>query len=98
LLPPQSNRGTRGSRRPSGVGIERRGPSGQRTDPFRASTSSSSRENDEMTEPKGAATTSRREFLTTTTAAAAGTAALLGAVTPVHAAGSDTIKIGLIGC
>ena len=50
-----------------------------------------------MTEPKGNATSSRREFLTTT-AAAAGTAALLGAVTPVHAAGSDTIKIGLIGC
>jgi predicted dehydrogenase len=50
-----------------------------------------------MTEPKGNASTSRREFLTNS-ATVAGTAALLGAVTPVHAAGSDKIKIGLIGC
>ncbi len=50
-----------------------------------------------MTEPKANASTSRRDFLTTT-AATAGTAALLSAVTPVHAAGSDKIKIGLIGC
>ena len=38
--------------------------------------------------------TSRRTFLTTS---AAGAAALLAAP-PVHAAGADTIKVGLIGC
>ena len=50
-----------------------------------------------MTEPKGSASTTRRDFLATT-AAVTGTAALLGAVTPVYAGGSDKIKIGLIGC
>ena len=49
-----------------------------------------------MTEPKPLAAPSRRDFLATT--AAAGTAALLAAAPTVHAAGSDTIKIGLIGC
>ena len=39
----------------------------------------------------------RRDFLKAT-AASAGTAALLGAVPSVHAAGSDVIKVGLIGC
>lgn len=39
----------------------------------------------------------RRDFLKTT-AASAGSAALLGAVPSVHAAGSDVIKVGLIGC
>lgn len=46
-----------------------------------------------MTEPKGS---SRREFLKTS--AAAGAIASLGVVPTVHAAGSDTIKVGLIGC
>lgn len=40
-----------------------------------------------------ASTTSRRDFLKTTTALAA-----LGAVPSVHAAGSDILKIGLVGC
>ncbi|MBY0525862.1 MAG: Gfo/Idh/MocA family oxidoreductase [Gemmataceae bacterium] len=40
---------------------------------------------------------SRRAFLKTT-AVAAGTALATGAVSHVHAAGSDTIKVGLIGC
>ena len=42
----------------------------------------------------------RREFLKTSTVAAAGTAlaANLGMLANVHAAGSDTIKVGLIGC
>lgn len=39
----------------------------------------------------------RRDFLKTT-AGAAGTAAFLGALPSVHAAGSDLIKVGLIGC
>ena len=40
--------------------------------------------------------TTRRDFLKTTAVAAAGSAlALAGGV---HAAGSDTIKVGLIGC
>src|SRR5258708_11833574 len=50
-----------------------------------------------MTDPKGSAPSSRREFLSTT-AAAAGATALLGVVPSVHAAGNDTIKIGVIGC
>ncbi len=49
-----------------------------------------------MTEPKG--TPSRREFLATTTAAVAGASALLANAPNAHAAGSDRIKIGLIGC
>src|SRR5262245_13471749 len=42
---------------------------------------------------------SRREFLKTSTAAVAA-GALTGLVLPshVHAAGSDTLKIGLVGC
>jgi myo-inositol 2-dehydrogenase/D-chiro-inositol 1-dehydrogenase len=50
-----------------------------------------------MTDPKGSAPSSRREFLSTT-AVAAGATALLGVVPSVHAAGSDSIKIGVIGC
>ncbi len=50
-----------------------------------------------MTEPKANAGANRRDFLRTTAAAAAG-AASLGALTSVHAAGSDEIKVGLIGC
>src|SRR5437764_953757 len=40
-----------------------------------------------------AATLSRRDFLTTSAAAAT-----LAAVPPVHAAGSDVLRVGLIGC
>src|SRR5271156_5532230 len=49
-----------------------------------------------MTEPKPlkASPASRRDFLKTSTAATIG----LGVMTNVHAAGSDTIKVGLIGC
>jgi myo-inositol 2-dehydrogenase / D-chiro-inositol 1-dehydrogenase len=49
-----------------------------------------------MTEPtpSKAPSASRREFLKTSTAATIG----LGMLTNVHAAGSDTIKVGLIGC
>jgi predicted dehydrogenase len=42
--------------------------------------------------------TSRRAFLKTSAAAAAGAAAYLSTVPAVHAAGSDTIRVGLIGC
>ena len=54
-----------------------------------------------MTEPTptNAPAASRRDFLKTSTVAAAGAAATsLGALSNVHAAGSDTIKVGLIGC
>src|SRR3954471_8537665 len=37
---------------------------------------------------------SRREFLQ----AASGTAAVLGTLPAVHAAGSDTLRVGLVGC
>jgi len=49
-----------------------------------------------MTEPTSSktASASRRDFLKTTTAATVG----LGMMTNAHAAGSDTLKIGLIGC
>src|SRR5437660_10196190 len=40
----------------------------------------------------------RRDFLKTTAAAGTALAANLGMVSGVHAAGSDTIKVGLIGC
>lgn len=41
----------------------------------------------------------RRDFLTSSTAGLAGAAALLPTVVPsVHAAGSDVLKVGLIGC
>lgn len=49
-----------------------------------------------MTESRPSAS-SRREFLTTTTAAVAASS-LLSAVPNAYAAGSDTIKVGLIGC
>ena len=47
--------------------------------------------------------TPRREFLTTTTKAVAATTLLSGLThsinsSPVHAAGSDSINIALIGC
>ena len=49
-----------------------------------------------MTEPSPtkASSASRRDFLKSSTAAAAG----LGLLTNAHAAGSDTIKVGLVGC
>src|SRR3954454_3543745 len=51
-----------------------------------------------MTEPtpSKADAASRRDFLKATTAAAA--VAGLGTLSNAHAAGSDTIKVGLIGC
>lgn len=43
--------------------------------------------------------TSRREFLKSSSAVAVGGAvATLAAVTPVHAGGSDMLKVGLVGC
>jgi myo-inositol 2-dehydrogenase / D-chiro-inositol 1-dehydrogenase len=60
------------------------------------------RENADMTDPKPsqAAPASRRDFLKASTVAAAGGSALtgLGLSSNAHAAGSDTIKVGLIGC
>jgi len=49
-----------------------------------------------MTEPtsSSASSASRRDFLKTSTAATVG----LGMLSNAHAAGSDTIKVGLIGC
>src|SRR5271166_3292886 len=49
-----------------------------------------------MTEPKPVKvpSASRRDFLKTSTAATIG----LGMLSSAHAAGSDTIKVGLIGC
>lgn len=47
-----------------------------------------------MTNP---ARPSRRKFLSTSAAAAAAGGVLLSTATPVHAAGSDTLKIGLVG-
>ena len=53
-----------------------------------------------MTDPIGKPNASRREFLSTAATVAAGAAALnLGAITgSAHAAGSDVIKVGLVGC
>src|SRR5262245_32916127 len=42
--------------------------------------------------------TSRREFLKTTAVAGTALAANLSLLSNVHAAGSDTIKVGVIGC
>ncbi|MDX2036068.1 MAG: Gfo/Idh/MocA family oxidoreductase [Isosphaeraceae bacterium] len=50
-----------------------------------------------MTEPHGTSAPSRREFLTTASTLT-GAAAALASVSSVHAAGSDVIKVGLIGC
>ena len=51
-----------------------------------------------MTEPTptNSPAASRRDFLKTSTIAAAATS--LGTFANVHAAGSDTIKVGLVGC
>jgi len=52
------------------------------------------------TKPSQAAPASRRDFLKASTVAAAGGSALtgLGLSSNAHAAGGDTIKVGLIGC
>lgn len=42
--------------------------------------------------------TTRREFLKTTAVAGTALAVNLGGLANVHAAGSDAIKIGLVGC
>src|SRR5436305_14691741 len=52
-----------------------------------------------MTSERQANSTSRRDFLKATTLAAGGAlVANLGLLSNVHAAGSDTIKVGVIGC
>ncbi|MCA9206063.1 MAG: Gfo/Idh/MocA family oxidoreductase, partial [Planctomycetales bacterium] len=52
-----------------------------------------------MSDHSSPANSNRRDFLKTSTAAVvAGSVATLAASTPVHAAGSDTLKVGLIGC
>ena len=50
-----------------------------------------------MTDPVGKPSASRREFLKSS-ALAAGAAAALGSVPNAFAAGSDVIKVGLVGC
>ncbi len=49
-----------------------------------------------MTDPVGNSSASRRDFLRTGAAIAA--AAQFGALSNAHAAGSDVIKVGLVGC
>ncbi|MCA9222830.1 MAG: Gfo/Idh/MocA family oxidoreductase [Planctomycetales bacterium] len=52
-----------------------------------------------MSDQTSPANSNRRDFLKSSTAAVvAGSVATLAASTPVHAAGSDTLKVGLIGC
>ena len=51
-----------------------------------------------MTDPVGKPSASRREFLKTSAIVAAGTAAHLASVPNAFAAGSDIIKVGLVGC
>ncbi len=52
-----------------------------------------------MTDPVGELAASRRDFLKSSAVAAAGAAVTtLGATPAVHAAGSDVIKVGLVGC
>lgn len=45
-----------------------------------------------------ASPTSRRDFLKTTAASAAATATLLQSASGLHAAGGDTLRVGLVGC
>ena len=47
---------------------------------------------------KNSASAHRREFLKTSSAAVAGTLAAMALPRAVHAAGSDMLKVGLIGC
>lgn len=53
-----------------------------------------------MTSPHSTNDASRRDFLKSSSAvvAAGGVAATLAAAVPVHAAGSDVLKVGLVGC
>src|SRR5262245_2747988 len=51
-----------------------------------------------MTEQRKAEGTTRRDFIKTAAAGAAVAAANLSLLGNVHAAGSDTIKVGIIGC
>jgi myo-inositol 2-dehydrogenase / D-chiro-inositol 1-dehydrogenase len=52
-----------------------------------------------MTDPVGKTSASRRDFLKSSAIVAAGAAAThLGAVPNAYAAGSDVIKVGLVGC
>ncbi len=50
-----------------------------------------------MTDPVGKPSASRRDFLKSSALIAAGTAAHLGSVPNAFAAGSDVIKVGLVG-
>ena len=50
-----------------------------------------------MTDPVGKLSATRRDFLLSTAAAGAA-ATLSGAFSNAHAAGSDVIKVGLVGC
>src|SRR4029079_72102 len=59
------------------------------------------KENQSMSQPESAsAATNRRDFLKTSSLAAVGAGVLanLGSLPGAHAAGDDTIKVGLIGC
>ena len=51
-----------------------------------------------MTDPVGKLSASRRDFLKSSAVVAAGAAAHLGAFSNAFAAGSDVIKVGLVGC
>jgi predicted dehydrogenase len=51
-----------------------------------------------MTDPVGKLSASRRDFLKTSALAAGAAATQLGTVTNAFAAGSDVIKVGLVGC
>jgi predicted dehydrogenase len=51
-----------------------------------------------LTEPTATPGANRRDFLTTSAATVAGLATLSGLAPSVHAAGGDTLRIGLIGC
>jgi myo-inositol 2-dehydrogenase / D-chiro-inositol 1-dehydrogenase len=51
-----------------------------------------------MTDPVGKPSASRRDFLKSSALAAGAAAAHLGAVPNAFAAGSDVIKVGLVGC
>ena len=51
-----------------------------------------------MADPNKPSDASRRTFIKTGTAAVGGAMAALSMAPKVHAAGNDTLKIGLIGC
>jgi predicted dehydrogenase len=52
----------------------------------------------DSTQPKGTGPLNRRQFLQTTSAAVVGGGILLSAGRAAHAAGSDTLKLALVGC